>query len=501
MKNNRNTLLLAAVAVLGIGALLASRDPNAAGKGGGLKPRDSLLAGLDLEKAALLRVATSNQTVEIRKDGDTWKAVSLFGFPANDETVAQQLIALASLTVGQVMPGGDKTPAEFGLDGAARKVEVLDASGKALGAISVGKPRVRGGAADSPFGGMPEGTYVRAAEGPVVLVDADLGGLSADPMRWVNANVFSLSSSDITRIATSSTNESSIVTLAAPGQYAMAGLAADEEVNTGRAGRLERALQYISVSGVVDPKTPADKTGLDKAALYVAETREGIRYTVSIGGAADNGRHATFAFAYEPPAAPTEEDARKALAAVPPAPGTNLVAVATNDTAKVAAKLEELKKAHADKVKASNDKLATLKKNEGWIFIIPTYTAEDMTPPRAELVQKKAPPAPPPATGETAPPGMPPGLMPPAAARPPSPVTVFSEPVVVTNTVKQAEAPKPETPVPAAGTNTVKQAEAPKPETPAPAPAAETPAAPAPVPAPAATTNSVDKAAAATPQP
>ena len=460
MKSNRNTILAITVAVLGVGAYFATRETNAPRSVSGVKPGDDLLPGLDLEKAATLRVASSNQTVEIRKDGDGWKAASLHGFPANDETVAQQLIALSSLRVGQVMPGGEKIPGDFGLDAAARKVEVLDATGKVLGAVSIGKPRVRAGASDNPFGGMPEGNFVRAGEGPVVLVDTDLGALSSDAIRWINPNLFSLSSADITRIAVSTTNESSIVTLAGNGKYAMDGLAADEEVNTGRAGRLERGLQYINVSGVIDAKTPAEKTGLDKASLYVVETKEGLRYTVSIGGNAENGRYATFSFAYEAPPGPTEDDARKALIEVPHVGATNLVQTAgTNDTAKVTAKLDELKKAHADKVKAANDKLATLKQNEGWIFIVPTYTAEDMIPPRAELVQKKTPPAP------AADPNAPPAATD-APGPKPGPVTVFSEPVVVTNIVPKVEAPAP-APEPAV-TNSVERVETPAP-TPGPA--------------------------------
>jgi hypothetical protein len=461
MKSNRNTILAITVAVLGVGAYFATRESNAPRGVAGVKPGDVLLPGLDLEKAAVLRIVTTNQTVEIRKDGDAWKAASLQGFPANEEIVREQLITLSALNVGQVMPGGEKNPGDFGLGDAARKVEVLDAAGKVLGALSIGKPRMRAGASDNPFGGMPEGSFVRAGDGPVVLVDRDLGALAADAMRWINANLFSLPSTEITRIAVSTTNESSIVTLAGNGKYAMEGLAADEEVNTGRAGRLERALQYINVSGVMDAKTPADKTGLDKAALYVAETKEGLRYTVSIGGNAENGRYATFAFAYEAPPGPTEDDARKALAAMPAAAATNQVqSAATNDVAKVTAKLDELKKAHADKVKAANDKLATLKKNENWIFIVPAYTAEDMTPPRAELVQKKVQPAPP-----AADPNAPPTTTD-APGTKPGPVTVFSEPVVVTNIVPKVEAPAP-TPEPAA-TNALEKVETPEP-TPAPA--------------------------------
>ncbi len=462
MKNNRNTILAIAVAVLGAGAFFATRETNAPRGVAGVKPGDDLLPGLDLAKAAGLRVATSNQTVEIRKEGDVWQAVSLHGFPAREETVTEQLITLSALTVGQVMPGGEKTPGDFGLDGAARRVEVLDAAGKVLGALSIGKPRMRAGASDSPFGAMPEGHFVRAGDGPVVLVDRDLGALSADAMRWINANLFSLSSTDITRVAVSTTNESAIVTLEGNGKYSMEGLGADEEVNTGRAGRLERALQYINISGVVDPKTPAEKTGLDKAALYVAETKEGLRYTASVGGSAENGRYASFAFAYEAPPGPTEDDARKALIEVPHVGATNLVQnIATNDAAKVAAKLEELKKAHADKVKAANDKLATLKKNENWIFIVPTYTAEDMIPPRAELVQKKAPAAPPAAPDAAPAAGAP--------TPPPAPVTVFSEPVVVTNIVPKVEAPTPvQEP---AVTNAVEKAESPAPENVPPPPA------------------------------
>ena len=460
MKSNRNTILAIAVAVLGVGAYFATRESNAPRSVSGVKPGDDLLPGLDLEKAAALRITTTNQTVEIRKDGDGWTAASLFGFPANGQSVNEQLISLSTLRVGQVMPGGEKTPGDFGLDAAARKVEVLDAAGKVLGALSIGKPRMRAGASDNPYGGIPEGNFVRAGDGPAVLVDPDLGALSTDAMRWINANLFSVPSTEITRIAVSTTNESSIVTLAGNGKYAMDGLAADEEVNTGRAGRLERGLQYINVSGVIDAKTPAEKTGLDKASLYVVETKEGLRYTVSIGGNAENGRYATFAFAYEAPPGPTEEDARKALAEVPAAAATNQVqSIATNDATQVAAKLDELKKIHADKIKATNDKLATLKKNEGWIFIVPTYTAEDMIPPRAELVQKKAPPAPP------ADPNAPPATTD-ATGPKPGPVTVFSEPVVVTNIVPKVEAPAP-TPEPAT-TNAEEKVETPAP-TPAPA--------------------------------
>jgi hypothetical protein len=434
MKGKTLVILVAVLlAVAGLSVLRARRQP--APVRGGPRGGGTALVAFDVNAVAAIEVRSGGRTATVVRADGPWAVPSLFGYPADYDKVVESLRKLAEAKVGQVVPGGTDFLADFGLlaptsAGGTNEAGTLtfrDAAGKPLGVVQLGRSRMP--RSDSPYGGYPDGQYVRVGDGPVLLLAQAPGDFPAEGENWVKKQLASVSSTDATLVSAEVSNSAYRLTVKGYDDFALDGkLAADEELDKDNARRAAGALSYLSFSAVADPAKPDAELGLEKPAVFALEARDGFAYRVLLGGKPEgrDGRHARFSVEYRKPAAP----------AAPPAPAAG---ADTNAAAQAKADHERDLKKWQDDTAAAEKRLAEEKARFGkWTYVVSDYAAESMLLPRERLVKKiEKKPEPPAATNAA-----------PSAAEAPAtnaaaPAPSASAPAPATNAAPAGVAPAP----------------------------------------------------------
>lgn len=453
MKTKSVVTLAGAFALLaGVAYFTSGNNGSRMRQDGGVKRGDLVFKDLDVNQAAKVVITKGTNSVTLAQKGEAWVAESLFGYPAEFDTLRPNLAKLVTLKVGDVLQGGTAHLDEFGLGATATTLELKTADDKPVAKLLLGENR-KGADDGSGFGAGNEGRFVHVENGPVVLVEENFDAISADPVSWVNKQILNLPTPDVTEAGVSNSNGTFTVKVESDSKYTVDGLKDTEEVDAGRAGRLHRGLQYISFEDVADPAKPDAEYGFDKADVYMCNLKNGLSYTALVGKVTAKGRYAKFNAEYKEPAGPTEEQADKLV----PTASTNAVAAAGTNTVAGAStnapprselvkkKLEELKAEHQKKVDETKAKLAEMDKVKPWVFVINTYSAESLAPTRADIVKPKAAPAPAAGTETPPPPTFLPPATPPALVAPKAPISVTTEPIAVP---PLPPVPSPATPAP-----------------------------------------------------
>ncbi len=180
------TLLGAAVVLGGAAYFLQSGSRPAAAKLNG----KAILPGLRVADVA--RVEAGKLTLAASADG--WKVESLHGYPADREKIAENLMKLAELKVGQVARGRKL--------GSETKVALKDASGKELATLALGDKHMKKptGQAAMYGGGYPDGRYV-AFGGETVLVKDTLDAFDGEVRSWCNTRIAAIPSTDVQAVS------------------------------------------------------------------------------------------------------------------------------------------------------------------------------------------------------------------------------------------------------------------------------------------------------------
>lgn len=394
----RKLLILAGILVaLGLIAYLSSR-PSKPALTQGMASGDVLLESLDLNAIVKITIASSNATVELaRKDG-IWVAESLFDYPVDFEKLRGQLTALPGLKIGQLVRGGESMLEELGLDDDRTTVTLMDESGSELAALQIGE--TRSSQQNTQFGGMPAGHYVRMGEGPVAIVADSLSSWTGESANWIKKQLFQVSGPSIHNVSVTHPDGSYDIRFPGGASGEVSGLQEGETTNTGNAGRLQRALSYLSCQSVADPALSDEDFGLDDTIVYRATDEDGLTYTAHIGAETDDdGRYARFDVSYEEPEAPTRDDA-EALVPEEAEPTATETTAGEEEDAETAPSREEridtqlatLTQEHEDKVKEVRERVEELSVLKGWTYVLASYSAGSMILPRAEVVDQPEPP-------------------------------------------------------------------------------------------------------------
>ena len=158
---NKNLLALGVVAiVLGGAAYFVSSGsrPSAAKLNGKL-----ILPNLDVSSVASIEVGES---LKLSAGDDGWKLDTLYGYPADRSKIADSLIKLAELKVGQVARGRDL--------GDVKEIVLRDSAGKEIARL--------------PIGDKHRGRYV-GFSGETVLVTDTLDAFDGDVGDWCDTYI------------------------------------------------------------------------------------------------------------------------------------------------------------------------------------------------------------------------------------------------------------------------------------------------------------------------
>ena len=337
--NSKSLITLAAVAVVlgGAAYFLQSGNRPAAAKLNG----KAILPGLSVADVARVELGGK---LTLAASADGWKVESLYGFPADREKIAENLMKLAELKVGQVAHGRKL--------GAETAVVLKDASGKELAALKLGDKHTKkatGQAAMYGGGGYPDGRYA-AFDGETVLVKDTLDAFDGDPKKWVDTRIASVSSSDVKAVKFAQGKE--VVSLTKKDStWTLEGLGPKEELDTSKTYSLDSALSYLDFNNVADPKKTDAELGFTTGAVYTVSLKNGQTYTAKVGGKEGSDRWIRLSAEFK--------------------------AVGTNATENAACEKA---------VKEFNEKVAK------WTYAVSSYSADSMTKKRADLVKAKEEP-------------------------------------------------------------------------------------------------------------
>ena len=277
----KNLVILAVVALaLGCAAsFLKSGSRPAAAKLNG----KSILPGLSVADVARVEVGGK---LALAASTDGWKVETLHGYPADREKIAENLMKLAELKVGQVVRGRKL--------GAESKVTLKDASGKALAELTLGdkhEKKASGQAAMYGGGGYPDGRYV-AFGGETVLVKDTLDAFDGDVKQWCNTRIASISSSDVKTVKYAHGGETVELEKGTNSTWVLKGLGPKEELDTSKTYSLDSALSYLDFNAVADPKLTEAELGFTTGYVYTVTVKEGtntVTHVARVGNKVKDG--------------------------------------------------------------------------------------------------------------------------------------------------------------------------------------------------------------------
>ncbi len=337
------TLAIVAVALGAIAYLTGSgrrvKTPSLVGK--------PILPTFDLSRVARIEVGGEKKFAVASTDSG-WVIESLYGYPADVTKIRENLMKLQDLKVGQVANGKQLA--------APVLVDLQDDAGKSLAALTMGDTHLRQPSGEmAQFGGgsYPDGRYLEF-NGKTVLVKDPLDAFGGDVKSWADTQISSVPSADVTAVQLIS-GDNMVHLTRKDGSWKMDGLNDKEEFDTSKSYGLDSALSYLNFTGVVDPAKTEAELGISTGAVYTVMLKSGQTYTAKIGNKAENGTDRYFKI-------------RSAFSPV----GTNEV-----ENAATAKAVEEF-----------NAKVSK------WTYTIPSYSADNMSKTRSDLVKVKEEPKP-----------------------------------------------------------------------------------------------------------
>ena len=272
-------LVVVAAALVAVAYFTRSGSRPAAAKLNG----KTLLPSLSV--ADVGRIEVGDKLV-LAASADGWKIESLHGYPADREKIAENLMKLAELKVGQVARGRKL--------GTETAVTLKDASGKELASLKLGDKHMKkasGQAAMYGGGGYPDGRYA-AFEGETVLVKDTLDAFDGDAKKWCNPRIASFSSSDVKAVRYSHAGEVVELEKGTNSTWVLKGLGPKEELDTSKTYSLDSALSYLDFSSVADPKLTEADLGFSTGYVYTVTMKEGsntVQHVATIGNKVKDG--------------------------------------------------------------------------------------------------------------------------------------------------------------------------------------------------------------------
>ena len=330
---------------------------------------------------AVITLISGSSTVTVARAGDVWVAPGKYNYPLDASRVKRFLLTLADMKIGQTVAGSESLLASLNLlspsgkdtEEAGIQVMLRDKDKKVLAELIVGKEHQRAAKEQGPYGGYPDGRYV-AAGSTACLVKDPLTDLPKDVAEWMDKQLINVSSSDITNISVvAGTTTLAFVKAKSGNDFQLSDLGKDETMDTGKASGVANMLSWLDFSDVADPSKSDAEFGFDKAVSYIARTKEGKVYTLTLGAGPKDSkdRYARLTADYQPPEVVT----------------TNTVAGATNAVMGVSAAEKEKQKKIAREIRELNEKL------KSWTFVLRSYKVENISTNRTDYIKKEEPKA------------------------------------------------------------------------------------------------------------
>lgn len=307
-------VLVLLLAVLGGGALLirgqqGAQKPPATGTLG-----QPLLKNLKAADVAVVSIREPKGALTITRKGERWVIAERADYTADIEKVRDFVVKALELKVGQVEPIGEKDRARLNVDASGTMVEFKSADGKTLAAMTIGKKYFKGEPAN-PDKALGDGRFVMLPgdDKQVYTVSDPLSLASIKSADWVVKTGFQAEKVKSLDMKFADGSGWKVERSGDNADWKLDGLKAGEKLEVIRANSASYSLSNIDIVDVLPKDAKPADTGLDKPHVAVAQTLDGLTYTLRIGRLADDNYHVALTVAGDakPEGKDAEERAKK----------------------------------------------------------------------------------------------------------------------------------------------------------------------------------------------
>lgn len=344
-------VLVVLLVMLGGGAILVrsqqgAQKPPATGTLG-----QPLLKGLKAADVAAVSIREPKGSITLTRREDRWSIAERAEFTADLEKVKEFVVKAIELKIGQVEPIGEADRARLLLDASGTAVEFRGTDGKALARMIVGKKYFKSEPAN-PERALGDGRFVMLAgnDKQVFIVSDALVQASTRSADWIARAGFQAEKVKSLEVTLPDGGAWRIERSGDNADWKLDGLKAGEKLEITKANAASYSLSSIDLADVLAKDARPESTGLDKPTVVVAQTFDGLTYTLRIGKLSGDNYHA--ALAIEGTAKPEGKDAEERL-------------------------------------KKINERLPREKALAGHVLMIPKSKFEDVLKQRAELLERK----------------------------------------------------------------------------------------------------------------
>jgi len=375
---NRNQLALLVVVLLilgGAGLLLVKHNQESWSAPEG-RLGQKLFPNFQANDVAAIHIK-GDADVDLVRKNDTWKVQQRGDYPANFSQIRDLLIKLGGLKIGQSDDIGPSQYARLHLEDpgkgaeSATLLELKDNSGKPIQSLLVGKKHTHKSEreAPSPFGeeGFPDGRYVmlKSDTKTVLTISDPLNTVDEKAPEWLNKDFFKVEKPrSIAFVSTNASNSWKLTRETESSPWVLADPKPGEMLDSNKVSSLASSLTYPSFVDV------ATNPMMEHPLQVAIDTFDHFTYAMKVGAKTPENDY----------------DFSVAVSATLPAERAPGKDEKPDDKKK-------LDKEFADKLKASQDRLAQEQSLANWTYVVNGWLVDPLIRDRAQLLVEKKEPA------------------------------------------------------------------------------------------------------------
>jgi hypothetical protein len=382
MNRKQFLILLVFVVVIGAACLLLRRHNADSWHGGGPALGQKLLPDFPLNDVAQITIKSGADVVTLARQNNLWRVRERADYPANFQQISELLIKIADLKITQNEQIGPSQMGRFELlpPGPAANtgtaVEFKDQNGKAVGSILLGKKHMKkpAAAANPQMGGMgddgwPDGRYVMTdpKSSAVALISDPLDSVQTKPDQWVNKDFLSVEKPRAIAVQfPEATNSWKLTRASETNDWQLADAKAGEKLDSSKISSVTTPFSSANFSDVAAPSAANTASNT----VMTVETFDGFTYVSKIGPKDGDNYPVRFSITASLPFGRTPAKDEK-----------------PDDKAK-------LDKAFQAQQKTLADKLAKEQAFTNWVYLMPSYSIDELLKTRHQLLEEASTNAP-----------------------------------------------------------------------------------------------------------
>ncbi|MCS7091630.1 MAG: DUF4340 domain-containing protein [Verrucomicrobiota bacterium] len=381
MNRKQFALLLGLVVVLGGAGYWLYRQEIRTWRQGHSAEEAKLLPGLPINDIAHVRILQGTQELNLVKKEGLWRVRERADYPANFQQIGDWILKASELKAVQVEEVGPSQLGRLSLlppnegTNAAVLVEFMDAQGKRVGGLLLGKTQSRASAAGFGNAGedsFPAGRWVMslAATNRAVMISEALSHIEARPELWISKDFFKIERPRLIRVEfPDATNSWSIRREKETDTWQLVDAEPGQALDVSKATSATSGLSWPSFMDVLAPDTSPASVGLDRPFRVYVETFDHFTYEMTISPQTNQNYYLRVAVKADLPQERT--------------PGAD----------EKPEDKERLDREFKEKREKLVEKLAQERKLEGWIYQVSSWTFDSLLKPRHEMLTSSSKPA------------------------------------------------------------------------------------------------------------